>query len=288
MNLTGLATAFLRLLGRLPLPLLHWLSTVLFVLAYYLVRWRTALIDKNLKNAFPDLSATERKKIARSHVRSVIDTTFESLKGNTISTEELGRRVRFTNIELLNDYADQPLFIVGAHQGNWEWQLLALSNVLDQPLEAIYAPSGSPAVENNLMANRSRFGMRLIPRADTMMEIAKRLKEPRAIVLLSDQNPRRDVERCWLPFLNQDTALTVGLDKLASLTRYPIVFQVSRRVSRGHYEVTFHHLAEPPYAKEGSELMLQYAAMLEESIRQQPSDWLWSYDRWRYPKPLYS
>ena len=135
MNLTGLATAFLRLLGRLPLPLLHWLSTVLFVLAYYLVRWRTALIDKNLKNAFPNLSATERKKIARSHVRSVIDTTFESLKGNTISTEELGRRVRFTNIELLNDYADQPLFIVGAHQGNWEWQLLALSNILDKPLE---------------------------------------------------------------------------------------------------------------------------------------------------------
>ena len=256
-------------------------------MAYYLVRWRRKLVDANLARAFPDLAEAERRAIGREHIRHVIDTSLESLKGGTIAPQELMNRVHIQNIEVLEDYYEQPFFLVGGHQGNWEWQLLALSNALVTPLEAVYAPIANPALEANLIENRSRFGMKLIPRADTMKEIAKRLKEPRAIVLLADQNPRRDVERHWLRFLNQDTAFAVGIDKLARLTRYPVIFLDCKRTRRGYYNVTLVPLATPPYPKERAVVLERYAQHLEESIMANPSDWLWSYDRWRYPKPLY-
>ena len=221
-------------------------------------------------------------------MRGLVDTTVEGLAGEGLSQETLRSRVVFENLELLRSYEDKPVLLVSAHQGNWEWQLLALSAELSQPVEAVYAPSQSPLLEGRLRQIRSRFGVHLIPREDTFKEVARRLKEPRVVVLLADQNPRRDVERRWLKFLNQDTAFPVGIDKLALLTRYPVIFQESRRTERGCYQVRFHLLAEPPYEKEGDQVLKAYARALEASINSQRDDWLWSYDRWRYPKPLYA
>ena len=280
--------SILKCLGRLPLPLLHGLSTCVCWLAYHVVRWRRPLMEKNLANAFPQKTAQQRTQIARRHVQALVDTTFESLKGGNIPVAELRRRVTLHDLDVLEALEGRPYFIVSAHQGNWEWQLLALSERLKVPVEAIYAPSPSAALEESLQHTRSRFGIRLIPRDNTVIELAKRLREPRAIAILSDQNPRRDAERLWLPFLNQDTAFPVGLDKLARLTKYPIVFQESRCLRRGYYEVNFRLMAEPPYDREGSELMRRYAELLQASIQANPHDWLWSYDRWRYPKPLYT
>lgn len=277
----------LNLLARLPLPVLHGVSASLAWLAFNLFRWRRRLVLNNLRRAFPDQSEQARVAIARRHFQALFDTAAETLKAGSISAEQLQAHVAMPNINVLDELVDTPFLLVGGHQGNWEWQMLALSTQLQIPLEAVYAPLPSAALDEFMAAARSRFGITLIEQAQTLPEIAKRLKQPRALIMLADQNPRRDAERCWLTFLQQDTAFGLGLEKIARLTRYPVVFFNGARVARGRYELRFEVIARPPYDKEGHGVTVAYASALQRSIEAHPEDWLWNYERWRYPKPLY-
>ena len=285
--LRKLQSVLLRLLARLPLRLLHGFASVAATLAFDVVRWRRAKISANLQRAFPDLSNKARDEIAKEHVTGQIDVALETLKGSTLSDAELAERIDIANLDVLEAYAHRPVLLVGGHQGNWEWQMLALSARNVMPLEAVYAPLPVAAVDEFLAATRSRFGITLIKQEETLKEIGKRLKQPRAVIMLADQNPRQDAERCWLRFFHQDTDFGLGLEKLARLTRYPVIFFQGRRTSRGHYQLSFELIAEPPYDKEGHAVTEAYVAALVRSIEAQPADWIWSYPRWSHPKPLY-
>ena len=59
-----------------------------------------------------------------------------------------------------------------------------------------------------------------------------------------------------------------------------------RWVKRGHYAMEYHKLTDDASQLKDSELTQKYASHLEESIRKQPEDWMWSHKRWK--KVLYS
>ena len=99
---------------------------------------------------------------------------------------------------------------------------------------------------------------------------------------------RRDEEKHWTRFLNQDTAFFVGADKIARITRAPVFFVGMTRMRRGYYEARLQLLAEPPYAGEGTDIIERYARVAEAHITQHPADWLWMYRKWKYKKPLYA
>lgn len=63
--------------------------------------------------------------------------------------------------------------------------------------------------------------------------------------------------------------------------QYPVLFFNTRRVKRGHYEVTIELLTEPPYTKGDTQVVEKYARKLEEAILENPANWLWSHDRWK-------
>jgi Kdo2-lipid IVA lauroyltransferase/acyltransferase len=59
-----------------------------------------------------------------------------------------------------------------------------------------------------------------------------------------------------------------------------------RRVSKGHYSVRAHVLVEPPYGIDDDiPVVERYARRLESEIRDNPADWLWVHNKWKYPKP---
>jgi KDO2-lipid IV(A) lauroyltransferase len=66
-----------------------------------------------------------------------------------------------------------------------------------------------------------------------------------------------------------------------------VFFIAMRRVSRGHYEMTFKPLAPGGEKLVTGELTERYARLVEEQIRAAPPDWPWSHKRWRLKKSLY-
>jgi KDO2-lipid IV(A) lauroyltransferase len=109
----------------------------------------------------------------------------------------------------------------------------------------------------------------------------------RVIAVVADQEPRSSEKRHWTRFLNRDTAFYMGPEEIARTTGYAALFVAMRRLSRGHYEVTFTPLAGAAERLKTGEFTERYARLSETQIRAAPPDWLWSHKRWKLKKPLY-
>jgi KDO2-lipid IV(A) lauroyltransferase len=59
------------------------------------------------------------------------------------------------------------------------------------------------------------------------------------------------------------------------------------RIRRGHYEVQIRELWDGREATASGDITARYASACEADVRASPADWLWTYRRWRFPKPLY-
>lgn len=275
---------FIRLLSRLPFPVLYAFSDFLFFVSYRLVRYRRAMVWKNLKNAFPEKTDVELRGIEKEFFKNLCDYGVEMLKLCTISQEELGRRMVFKNPEVSNRYIHQgqSLLNLASHNFNWEWLLVAGSFTLPGEMDFVYQSVNSKFFDEFSLQCRSRFGAHGIKRDEVAREIIKRRHIVRNIALVGDQYPGyRHDKKFATHFLNQDTVFFYGSNMLAQLTQYPVMFYALRKVKRGYYETTIIELSTPPYGKDSTTVIARYVEELEKLIRQNPSQWLWSHNRWK-------
>ena len=273
-----------RLLSRLPFWALYAISDILFVVSFYLVRYRRKMVWKNLENSFPEKSEPERRKIEKEFFRNLSDYAVEMLKLLTISERELSNRVVFKNPEICNHYISQgqSLLNLASHQFNWEWLLTAGSFKLPGEMDFVYQPVSNSFFNHFSLVSRTRFGAYAIRRDEVAREIIKRKNTIRNIALVGDQYPGLPRDKKYRAhFLNQDTVFFYGTNQLATLTQYPVMYYALRKIKRGYYETTIIELARPPYAKESHIVMERYIEEVEKIIRERPAEWLWSHNRWK-------
>lgn len=280
---------WLNALSRLPLGLLYLLSNVLYFLLVHVVRYRVDIVDNNLKACFPSWSHRELNATRRSFYKQVAQILVEVVAARRLPQEALLKRVHFENPEVVEELkrADQPFILLAAHQCNWEWLLLAMCARFSVPIDAIYKPLSQTSVDEFMLAVRSRFGASPVPKKEALFEIMRRRGQMRVFAMVADQAPVLVRETHWLKFLGRDTPFQVGVQKVAAGVRYPVVFVGMRRISRGHYVAKFQEIGSPPYDKQSYELVNRYAELVEEQIKDAPSDWLWTNRRWKHKKPLY-
>ncbi|MES2388369.1 MAG: lysophospholipid acyltransferase family protein [Bacteroidota bacterium] len=273
---------FLRLLSRLPLPVLYLLSDFLFLLTYYIIGYRRKVILDNLDLSFPEKTAAERQKIMRGFYHSLCDVIVESLKGPTISKDEILRRTKVLNPEVLTDIYDagQSVIILTTHQGNWEWLLLGCSAWLPFDICALYQPLSNKFFDKLMFDIRSRFGAQMIPGKQILREVARRRKIVSLYALVADQSPPKEGAYKTM-FLNQPTLFLTGGEKIAKAANFDVVFVSTRRIRRGYYEIEFTKIGSPPYGPD-SAITEEYARLTEKMIRRDPSGWLWSHKRWKH------
>ena len=113
----------IKLIGSIPFRILYGLSDVLFVPFYYLVRYRRHIVRKNLTESFPNKSQREIVEIEKRFYHSFLDVALETCKLLTLSKEEMMRRMRFVNVEVVNERVEsgQSVGLYLGHFGNWEW-----------------------------------------------------------------------------------------------------------------------------------------------------------------------
>lgn len=280
---------FFRLLSRLPLKVLYGISDVLAFLLNYVIRYRRQVILENLTQSFPDKSATEINLIAKGFYRNLADLLVETIKLPSLSPEELKQRVRFTNAAIVKDYlqAGQPVIGMASHQSNWEW--LPSASVLNgMPADSIYKPLTSGFSEKMMQAIRSSFGAVPVPMNNLPRRMASQKNAPRIIALVADQVPNVPEQAYWTDFLHHDTPFYPGTERLARSRNLPVFYVELVRVRRGYYEATFFPVGVPPYTDLPSGALLErYRDLLEATIHNYPSDWLWSHRRWKHWREKY-
>jgi len=280
----------LNALSRLPLWFLYILSDALAFTASRILRYRRKVVFLNLRNSFPDKSPKEIDAIAKGFYRNLADLIVETVKAISISREELVRRVQFQNLELVESYqkTGKPVIVVTIHQCNWEWVMQCGCIQFPVPVAVLYQPLKNKRMDRLMTRIRSRFGGTVIPSEAVLGEIRKRRDFVRAFGILADQNPSKKSKKFWSPFLNQETAFNLGPKQIAKLFDYPVIFLATKRVKRGRYQVDLLPVAEPPYSKEGLEIIEGYIRIAEEVVSLAPTDWLWSHRRWKYKRDAMS
>ena len=279
----------LRLLTRIPLRLLYPWGTLIYFVAYRVLRWRRAEVERDVANAFPEKSAAERDAIVQRSYRNLADVLVEAFWGFGASAAALKRRVTIDNPDIVERCAEagQSVVLLTAHYGNWEWLLLAAGVHFGVTIDVVYQPQRVASIDQFLRNARSRFGSRLVARKDFIYDLLSRAGKVRAYALIADQTPKHKSDpRHWTRFLNQDTAFFIGAGKIAKFLDAKVLYVKMRRLRRGHYAVHLSVIAEPPYEDvEDVQIVERYARDLENDIRESPADWLWLQKKWKIKRP---
>jgi len=275
---------FLRLLSRLPFPVLYLFSDFLFFVSYRLVKYRRKIVLKNMRNSFPDRDDKEIRIFEKDFYRNLCDYAVETLKLLTIEKDELRERMIYLNPELIEPFREkkQSVIYVTSHQFNWEWLVAAGNFSLPIPVDFVYQPLSNKFFDEFSLSLRTRFGAHPIKRAEVAREIIKRRDIVRGVAIVADQFPGHgNDKRYWTTFLNQDTAFFQGINQLAFMTQYPVFFAKVNHPKRGFYEIELVKIAEPPYEKDNFDMIESYIKATEEVIKSDPAGWLWSHNRWK-------
>lgn len=274
------------LLSPLPLRVHYLISDIVFVLMYYVIRYRRRVVRKNLTSSFPEKDEAELRRIERRFYRFLGDYFVETLKLLSFSHEEMKRRVVFKNIEVINEVLEsgQSCALYLGHYCNWEWiSSMPLWVTPAAECGQIYHPLENKDFDRFFYKLRGRMGAHTIPMADTLRRLLefRQRKQPVVVGYISDQVPLWFNIHHWVDVLNHDTPVLTGAERIARKLNHAVFYLDVRRVKRGYYEATLKFITRDPSQSKEYELTDIYWQMLEESIRRAPEYWLWSHNRWK-------
>ena len=272
----------------LPLQILYIFSDILYLFLFYVISYRRKVVLQNLRNAFPDKSDRDIRTLEKKYYRHLADLMIEILKMTHMSPEQLKRRMRVTNpgqfIKLRKE--KQNIIAVLGHYNNWEW-LQSIQLYTGFNLISIYKPLQNKYFDMFLRKLREKNGMKVTPMSMVVREVVRLRGSDNKYIyaFLTDQTPARSEIRYWTKFLNQDTPVYLGAEKIASKYDMPVVFFYVEKLKRGFYQITMELLFEHCSGLSEHTITEAHTRRLEEAIRERPEYWIWSHRRWKHKRP---
>jgi len=277
------------LITLLPLRILYLFSDILFIFLYYFPSYRKKVTIENLRNSFPEKSSEEIALIARKFYRHLSDLFIETFKLTHLSNKELKKRFNISNPELLEKLynSGRDLVVVHSHFNNWEW-LVCLPLYTKYKNVSIYKPVQNKMFDRFLNNLRSRNNMGLTPTNNVIREIINnRRKNIRVLYgFIADQTPAKPDIRFYTSFLNQETPVFLGIEKIALKYDMSVVLFNVRKIRRGYYNLTVELLFERTRGLPEYKVTETHVKRLEEIIRENPEYWIWTHRRWKYKKSV--
>ena len=96
------------------------------------------------------------------------------------------------------------------------------------------------------------------------------------VIFIADQTPSRNNLHYWTNFLNQDSSILTGPERLARKLDLPVIFLDTKQVKRGYYTIDMKLVTETPKETPENWITEQYARLMEKCILRNPSGWLWN------------
>ena len=281
-GLFRLGIFFLYLISLLPFWILYLIADFLFVILYYVIGYRRDVVQENLRNAFPNKTEQARQHIEKEYYKYLADLIVETVKMISISEAEMSKRVVCTNPEIIQHYFSRGKSIsaVAGHYCNWEWAGSEFS--ISNPLFIIYKPLHNELFDEFFKKVRAKFGGVLVPMKQTLRTMVQHKDELTVTVFAGDQTPVREETNYFTDFLNQPTAVFLGIEKISKLVDSVVIFYDMRRVKRGYYSYTIVPLVENAKETAQHEITNAHVKYLETMINREPQYWLWSHRRWKF------
>ncbi len=276
-------------ISKLPFTWLYKLSDLFFFINHYIICYRGKVIQKNLKNSFPEKSQKEINQIHKKFNQNFADYVFESLKGLTANSEEIEQRIICDNPDLIKKYTnkDKNLMVLSGHVFNFEWYPFFAKDIEGfEGLYFIYKPLKNKYLNKKVNELRSRFNGIGISAKKTYSTIAKIPNNGKHLFyFLADQSPNIYKARYFIQFLNQETAVFKGFEDIVRKYNYNVLFIEGIKDRRGYYRMILKEIKPNNEINfEEGEMLEKYFALLTMTLKKHPDNWLWSHKRWKYTK----
>lgn len=286
-----LLSFFLKLLSYIPFKVLYVLSDGLFYLLYYVIRYRRPIVRKNLTESFPEKSEQEILQIEKNFYHYFTDQVLESCKMVSMSPSEYCLRMKFTNVEAVKRVLREgkTISLYMGHYGNWEW-VSSMPLWMEENVKSvqIYHKLSNENMNTLILKNRERMGAVSVEMRKTARYITEQVATHNVCIIgfIADQSPRKKDIRYYLPFLNHQTPVLTGTEKIIKHYGFDAWFLKMKRIKRGYYEAEFVQLHDNTQLLPDFVLTDSYFQMLEEMILESPELYLWSHNRFRHAQKL--
>jgi len=278
--------AFLTAL--LPFRALFFISDIFYFIIYYIIGYRKKLVRRNLNNAFPDKTPEEILKIEKDFYRHFCDYFVETIKLLHISDSQMQKHFVFKNVESAQQFLDkkQPVVLMLGHYGNWEWVLsmmFQLKGGEDTVFGQVYRPLNNKISDRFFLHLRERFNTTGFTKHDVFRDIVNLRKANKnwMIGFMSDQKPSGNQIPYRMQFLNQETPVLTGTEKIARHTKAAVCYLDITCLKRGYYEGTILVISDDASETSEFEITGKYMLYFEQTILRNPSAYLWTHNRWR-------
>ncbi|MDX1686255.1 MAG: lysophospholipid acyltransferase family protein, partial [Saprospiraceae bacterium] len=258
----------------------YGISDLLSWSLFHVIRYRRRLVFDQLRKCFPDWPDRKIYEVARLSYTNLSDILLESFKTVRLTEEEIKKRYKVMNSNILKSVeADKGTIIgIGSHMNNWEWGSVALEYQLPTKLYALYKPLANKYIDTHVRTEREAAGGRMVSvRKTRHLFNSQSIDEKALVIFIADQSPSNMREAIWLEFLGRDTACLHGPEKYHKIAGAPVVYFHIYRVKRGFYEIYI----TPLKSNTDQGITEQFMKLLEEDIRKEPASWLWTHNRWK-------
>jgi KDO2-lipid IV(A) lauroyltransferase len=243
----------------------------------------------NLKAAYPGKPAAEIEAIVRG-----VCENLGRVAGEYPHLDKLdigpGGRIATAGIEradLLTKSGKGVMFISG-HFANWEsMPILAAQRGYEGGL--VYRPPNNPFVDRWISRQRAKKGPaeQISKGAQGTRRIFTLLRRGKSIFMLVDQKTYEGVPA---PYFGREAMTTPAPASLALKLGAILLPASAERLGGARFRVTIHPPIEfTPSGDAGRdvlELTAKINAKIEEMVRQNPSQWLWTHRRWTSARDL--
>ena len=249
------------------------------------LKYRKEVILHNLRTAFPDKNEQEIQKLAKDFYLHFTDSMVEMLKLMSISRRELEKRgsIDVSNIEhhLAND---RQVIIMASHLFGFEYGNSMTALKLNRPVKSVYMKLTSDMFDKVVKTLRSRTGAFMVTASEFPKESPGILQRKEIPGLIADQNPAYIDSAYWMYFFSKPVPFNSAPEKLAQRANAVVVFMHSERIRRGYYKFTTSEITTEAAATSNGEITRTYREILQNSILQQPANYLWSHKRYKWTR----
>lgn len=292
-----LMLGLLKLLSLQPLKVHYlWSSLIGFVLR--LVRYRRDVVITNLSRSFPEKKYKEITSIANQFYTNLADIFVEAVfisRGNNKVLRD-SRLVELANPELMNEmFVSCPgVVLLDSHCGNWE----ITGGVYNYDYSGVPAPYDEHAFSGVYKKLSSEFWGEIFARIRCaqvtdketlyvenrriLRYMLERKGQSHFYIFPNDQAPYHGATPHHVgTFMNQDTWGMEGGVNVAVKMGMGVAYMCLDRVSRGHYKWKVTKICDDASAFTAEQITRRYYDLLEEDIKANPSNYLWSHKRWK-------
>ena len=292
----GVVYCILYVMGLLPLRVHYFFSSVFAFILRRIVRYRYSVIVANIARSFPEMKYGEIKSLTAKYYSHMCDIFAENIWNLAHSASALRKHISVSGTEVIDELQKKygNVLLVMGHCGNWELVSAAIlppekrteDSFSSHPVYMVYKAARNKFSDLLFRKLRMREYKKFqfageVLESKQVLRHALKNKDGKAIyVLISDQNsigPHDPV----VDFLGQKTYMLPGPEFLASKLKMPVAYLRMNLLSRGKYHIEFEKITEEAHNMEDYFVTKEFARLLEEDIRSNQVNWLWSHRRWK-------